>query len=441
MTLLSTTGKKRSVPAFFSVRGTGISVILILLTLLPSSSFGWTIQDYNPWKQLRERKIFSLTRSNPIGTRILVIPVLDEPANTPVYTRVCTEFTQQLRSFTSEVWLITDLPEGPVKQGLYSGMSRIIADYKLKNRLSMNLISTMIPDFECDFIALFEVTSYDRYWIDHDLQHKVALRCVLYDYGDGGPRVEKYFEGGRGRRLEEGAFSEAERIAVKGLVDELERPLRRAVEEREKELQLRYQQIGELAALTNQQEWAIHQYDLGLMQGRMAAERDKAAQAEQSKVDLERQLEYWKQQAESNKEMAEQYRSQAAQAGTAQGKPMVQQRWGFSGYGNPFMNRSRFFCPPGSITIPKSQAPPPNLVPIEEMPPPPREEPTRAPTIQPIDLRGQSPSRPDSGTSSIIAFRSYDELPEYELKTGSALTPPWEKEPQGDWEYVGPEPE
>jgi len=433
-------GKKVRGPVTFSGRWRfHLGIFWILLLSAASPCFSWTIQDYNPWKQLREWRIFSLTRANPIGTRILVIPVLDEPVNTPVYTRVCTEFTNQLRSFASEVWLITDLPEGPVKQGFYAGLSQILADYRLKNRLSMDLISAMIPDFECDFIALFEVTSYDRYWIDHDLQHRVALRCVLYDYEDGGPRIEKYFAGGRGRRLEEGAFSEAERIAVKGLIEELERPLRKSIEERELELQRRYAEINELAVMTNQKEWAIHQYDLGLMAGQIAANRDKAAKAEWDKTQIERERDYWRQQAETSKETIEQYQTQLSQT---PGQPAAV-RTPIMGRpyrgGSFFAPRFQFPCPPGAA-IPNRISPPATAIPIAPEPAP---APPRMPTLQPIDFRGAAPASPDAHgktSPSTIAFRDFDELPEYELKSGSILTPPWEKEPRGEWEYVEPEP-
>ncbi|MCA9445761.1 MAG: hypothetical protein KC931_01505 [Candidatus Omnitrophica bacterium] len=433
-------GKKTHAREGFTGRRAWVGVVVLALFLSSGVARAWTVQDYNPWKQLREHRIFSLTRANPIGSRILVIPVLDDPINTPVYTRVCSEFTNQLRSFASEVWLITDLPYGPVKQGFYSGLSRILADYRLKNQLSMGLITTLAPDFECDFIALFEVTSYDRYWIDHDLQYRVGLRCVLYDYLDGGPRVEKYYQGGRGRRLEEGAFSEAERIAVKGLVGELERPLRRAVEEREKELERRYQEIGQLAALTNQKEYAIHDYDLGVLEGRAAAARDKAMMAEQSKSKMQQELEYWKQQAEANKQMAEEYRGKAEAVQTSPGGS----RKNLPFYPTPAFSRFRFPCPPGATQI---QIPKKNVT--EEKPPlPPREEPPRMPTLQPIDLRGSAPNPPrdkDSAASQIVAFESFHAAPKAknpgDARNDSVFSdPPWERQPSGDWEYVGQEP-
>lgn len=435
---------KRQTPtrmAFFSRAGRKFALFAFFAVLLvPTPGFPWTIHDYNPWKQIRDHRIFSLTRSNPVGTRILVIPVLDEPVNAPVYTRICTEFTNQLRSFASEVWLITDLPDGPVKQGFYTGLSRILADYRLKNRLSMDLISTMIPDFECDFIALFEVTGYDRYWIDHDLQHRVGLRCVLYDYEDGGPRIEKYFEGGRGRKLEEGAFSEAERAAVKGLVEELERPLRKSIAEREEELRRRSTEIDRLASMTVGQEWAIHQYDLGYMKGRMAADQDRANAAERTRLQVEQERDYWKQQAEAHKRMLEEQKQQAAASTAAGGAPTVihpNPRRGFQLYRNPFVAPRAAPCPPGANS---PQAPSTGSS-SEVLPSP---YPPRMPTLKPIDMKVEEPgplwSPPVEGGAATIAYKEIDQLPRYDAENDPFLIPAWEEEIPGEWEFVGNEP-
>ncbi|MBW7938299.1 MAG: hypothetical protein H3C63_05625, partial [Candidatus Omnitrophica bacterium] len=233
---------------------------LFLAMLIPSETGAWTLSDLNPWKQIREYRIFSLTRANPIGVRIMVVPVIDDPVNAMIISRLSGEFANSLRSFANEVWLLTDLPDNPIKQGFYTAIPNILADYRLKNRLSMDLLNQMIPDFECDYVALFEVTDYDRFWVDEDLQHRVGVRAVMYDYESGSPKIEKFFQGGRGRRLEEGAFNEAERIAIKGLVESLEKPLRLSVKEREAELARRYQEVQIIAGKVGQSELAIHQY-------------------------------------------------------------------------------------------------------------------------------------------------------------------------------------
>lgn len=264
--------------------GSALFAVLFLLlfaaAMMPGPAHAWTLSDLSPWKQIREARIFSLTRADPIGVRILVVPVIDDPVNAPIVTRISTEFSNSLRSFASEVWLVTDLPDNPLKQGFYTALPNILADYRLRNCLSMDLLKQMIPDFECDFVALLEVTNYDRYWIDEDLQHRVGLRAVMYDYEDGYPRLEKYYQGGRGRRLEEGAFSEAERIAVRGLVELLENPLRESVRLREEELQRRYQEIQILAGNVSQQQMAIHQHDLNLMIGEIQKARGAQLEAE-----------------------------------------------------------------------------------------------------------------------------------------------------------------
>jgi hypothetical protein len=169
----------------------------------------------------------------------------------------------------------------------------------------MDLLKQMMPDFECDYVALFEVTDYDRYWVDEDLQHRVGVRAVFYDYEDGEPRLEKYAEGGRGRRLEEGAFSEAERIAVKELVCKLERPLRTSILARECELQRRYSEMGYLAAMTGAGEMAIHKYDLALMQNQIAELQSVAREAELKAQKTAEEVEYWRNQAESLTEQTE----------------------------------------------------------------------------------------------------------------------------------------
>lgn len=298
--------KRGVLPRGRQIRPLGARLTVLLLisaaiatgTVFPiARSQAWTLADLNPWKQIRECRIFSLTRANPVGTRILIVPVIDEPINAPIYTRLSSEFANSLRSFANEVWLITDLPETPVKQGFYTALPRIIADYRLRNYLSMDLLRHMIPDFECDYIALFEVTNYDRYWIDEDLQHRVGVRAVFYDYVDGAPRLEKYWEGGRGRRLEEGAFSEAERMAVKGLVESLEKPLRASIAQREEELRIKNDEIMRLASLTATQEYAVHKTDLAEMQMKIECALTQAAQANRKVAETSKEVEFWRQQA------------------------------------------------------------------------------------------------------------------------------------------------
>jgi len=305
------TWKKWPLPARFA--GCGPVFILCLGIAVPGAG-AWTIWDLNPWKQLRESRIFSLTRSNPIGVRIMIVPVIDEPVNAPIYTRLGGEFANSLRSFANEVWLVTDLPNNPVKRGFYEALPRILADYRMRNRLSMALLHQMMPDFECDYIALFEVTDYDRFWVDEDLQHRVGVRAVFYDYEDGEPRLEKYAEGGRGRRLEEGAFSEAERMAIKTLVCELERPLRTSVLARECELQRRYNEMSVLASVTGAQELAVHKYDLALMKQRIAEAESSAWKAETESKQTATEREYWKEQAEKNQSLLEDAKKEKTQA-------------------------------------------------------------------------------------------------------------------------------
>lgn len=278
---------------------------LLAVSIFPMNSGAWTLSDLNPWKQIREYRIFSLTRANPIGVRIMVVPVIDDPVNAMIISRLSGEFANSLRSFANEVWLLTDLPENPIKQGFYTAIPHILADYRLKNRLSMDLLNQMIPDFECDYVALFEVTDYDRYWVDEDLQHRVGVRAVMYDYEDGSPKIEKFYQGGRGRRLEEGAFNEAERIAIKGLVDSLERPLRASVKEREAELARRYQEVQILAGKVGQRELAVHQYDLRLMQQEISRNQELARKAKSELEQQTRETDYWKQQVEKARSEAE----------------------------------------------------------------------------------------------------------------------------------------
>jgi hypothetical protein len=279
--------------------------------------------DLNPWKQIREYRIFSLTRANPIGVRVLVVPVLDDPVNAPVVTRLCGEFSNSMRSFANEVWLVTDLPDNPIKTGFYTALPQILADYRLKNHLSMELLKQMIPDFECDFVALFEVTDYDRFWVDEDLQHRVGVRAVLYDYETGDPKLEKFYQGGRGRRFEEGAFSEAERIAIKGLVEELETPLRRAVKERQKELERRTKEVGILAGRVGQRELAIHQYDLNLMQGQIRQSQEAARAAEREALKQSREAERWQKEAEKNRALLEKQKGASSSPGSNSPPPLM----------------------------------------------------------------------------------------------------------------------
>ncbi|GMV64759.1 MAG: hypothetical protein AMXMBFR75_05640 [Candidatus Hinthialibacteria bacterium] len=278
---------------------------LFLAMLIPSETGAWTLSDLNPWKQIREYRIFSLTRANPIGVRIMVVPVIDDPVNAMIISRLSGEFANSLRSFANEVWLLTDLPDNPIKQGFYTAIPNILADYRLKNRLSMDLLNQMIPDFECDYVALFEVTDYDRFWVDEDLQHRVGVRAVMYDYESGSPKIEKFFQGGRGRRLEEGAFNEAERIAIKGLVESLEKPLRLSVKEREAELARRYQEVQIIAGKVGQSELAIHQYDLKLMQEEIRRNQELARKAKSELEQQTREKDYWKQLVEKSRAEAE----------------------------------------------------------------------------------------------------------------------------------------
>jgi hypothetical protein len=292
-------------------------LLLILAALLLGirAAHGWTIYDLNPWKQVREWRIFSLTRADPIGVRVLVVPVIDDAVNAPIVTRLSSEFSNSLRSFANEVWLVTDLPDNPIKQGFYTALPQILGDYRLKNRLSFDLLRTMIPDFECDYVALFEVTAYDRFWIDEDLQHRVGVRAVFYDYQDGGPRIEKFYEGARGRRLEEGAFSEAERIAVKGLVRELELPLRKSIEEREEDLKRRYSEVQMLANRVGQRELAIHQYDLNLMRNEIQKNQEAARQAQTALRHETQEKDRWKQEAERQKSLIEKAKGKTGEEG------------------------------------------------------------------------------------------------------------------------------
>ncbi len=287
----------------------GSSILRVLLALLALvyaySASAWTWSDLNPWKRVKEYHIFSLTRANPIGVRVMVVPVIDDPVNAEIVSRLSGEFTNALRSFATEVWLLTDLPDNPIKTGFYFVIPDILADYRLKNQLSMASLNEVLPDFQCDYIALFEVTDYDSYWIDEDLQHRVGVRAVFYDYETGAPKIEKYSEGGRGRRLEEGAFSEAERIAVKELVSQLEKPFRKSIKERQEELERRYAEVGMLAGKVGVKKLAIHQRDLSMMQAEVRKNQELASKA---KAEYERQtqeLNYWKQQAEQSKAAAE----------------------------------------------------------------------------------------------------------------------------------------
>ncbi len=293
----------KSQPGRAYLAGIGVLKTILALTILLSSqsASAWTLSDLNPWKQIREYRIFSLTRANPIGVRVMVVPVIDDPVNAEIVSRLSGEFSNALRSFATEVWLLTDLPDNPIKTGFYSVIPAILADYRLKNQLTMNPLKEILPDFQCDYVALFEVTDYDRFWIDEDLEHRVGVRAVLYDYETGAPKIEKYSEGGRGRRLEEGAFSEAERMAIKNLMAELEKPFRQSIKERQAELERRYSEVQILAGRVGQKELAIHQRDLSMM---VAEIRKNQEIANKAKADYERQsqeLNYWKQQAELNK--------------------------------------------------------------------------------------------------------------------------------------------
>ena len=283
---------------------------MMSLFLFCPQTQAWTLGDLNPWRHFREKKIFSLTRANPIGVRIMVVPVIDDPLNAPIYTRLSDEFANQLRAFADDVWLVTDLPNNACKAGMYSTLPRILAEYRLKNRLSMELITKSMPDLECDFIALFEVTAFDRYWIDDVLNHRVAVRAVLYDYQTGDPRLERFSSGARGTDFEHGAFNEAERIAIKSLVQELDEPLREAVRERAEDLERKYQEIGMLANNVGKRELAIHQYDLALMQGKVqeAENLARTAQREAQRAQSEnekcrQQTEFWKNQASSTRQV------------------------------------------------------------------------------------------------------------------------------------------
>ncbi len=281
---------------------TAVEAVLALLILFYSySAFAWTLSDLNPWKQVREYRIFSLTRANPIGVRVMVVPVIDDPVNAEIVGRLSSEFSNALRSFATEVWLLTDLPDNPIKTGFYSVIPTILADYRLKNQLSMDPLKELLPDFQCDYISLFEVTDYDRFWIDENLEHRVGVRAVFYDYENGAPKIEKYYEGGRGRRLEEGAFSEAERMAIKGLVAQLEKPFRQSVKERQEELERRYTEVQILAGKVGQKQLAIHQRDLSMMLAEIHKNQEMAKKAKADYDCQTQELNYWKQQAEQCK--------------------------------------------------------------------------------------------------------------------------------------------
>lgn len=322
-------GKSQPVGVFIAGGAVSRSILVLLILVYSHVAFGWTLSDLNPWKQVREYRIFSLTRANPIGVRVMVVPVIDDPVNAQIVGRLSGEFSNALRSFATEVWLLTDLPDNPIKTGFYSVIPTILADYRLKNQLSMNQLKVILPDFQCDYIALFEVTDYDRYWVDEDLQHRVGVRAVFYDYETGSPKIEKYFEGGRGRRLEEGAFSEAERIAIKGLVEQLEKPFRKSVKDRQEELERRYAEVEMLAGRVGQKKLAIHQYDLSLMQSEIRKNQELANKA---KADLDRknqEVEYWKQKAEQSQAEIEEnsgkpktYSSRRPCAASPQSAPM-----------------------------------------------------------------------------------------------------------------------
>lgn len=371
----------------------------------------WTLADLNPWKQIRESRIFSLTRANPVGTRILIVPVIDEPINAPIYTRLSSEFANSLRSFANEVWLITDLPDTPVKQGFYTALPRIIADYRLRNYLSMDLLRQMIPDFECDYIALFEVTNYDRYWVDEDLQHRVGVRAVFYDYVDGAPRLEKYWEGGRGRRLEEGAFSEAERMAVKGLVEGLEKPLRASIAQREEELRIKNDEIMRLASLTATQEYAVHKTDLAEMQMKIECALTQAAQASQKVAETSKEVEFWRQQAAQSQALLMQIQEKETQA--KEGDP------------------SKLVPLPPRIETPYTPPVPFSPPPLDE---PISVPPSSGPQAKKVDV-------PTGWTDAGSNVKSQSAVPRSISRPDQdvAYRMDWDVGLEEDWEYVGPE--
>lgn len=346
-----------------------LPIFLMLAGLLPDRAAAWTLADLNPWRQIRERRIFSLTRANPVGVRVLVVPVLDEPINAPVYTRLASDFCNSLRSFANEVWLITDLPNNPVKAGFYNALPHILADYRLRNYLDMDLLKKMIPDFECDYIALFEVTDYDRFWIDEDLQMQVCVRTVMYDYEDGQPRLEKFYCGARGRRLEEGTSSEAERIAIKGLVKELEDPLRRSVAERELELERRCHEVATLAALTSQREWAIHKTDLANMQNQVSNAQEQARDYQSDLVEQRRLNDQLQQELESIKGMLEEMAAQqAAQPAPSSDPPPSFPAPGARVSGNPNANSGDVGTTPAGYGISESPSPASTVAPAPAPP-------------------------------------------------------------------------
>lgn len=336
----------KSQPGRVYIAGAALLKVVLALAILLSShnASAWTLSDLNPWKQIREYRIFSLTRANPIGVRVMVVPVIDDPVNAEIVSRLSGEFSNALRSFATEVWLLTDLPDNPIKTGFYSVIPTILADYRLKNQLTMDPLKEILPDFQCDYIALFEVTDYDRFWIDENLEHRVGVRAVLYDYETGAPKIEKYSEGGRGRRLEEGAFSEAERMAIRGLVAELEKPFRQSIKERQAELERRYAEVQILAGHVGQKELAIHQRDLSMM---VAEIRKNQEIANKAKADYERQtqeLNYWRQQADQNK----------ADAEMKSGQPRTYSRK------NPCAAAPSQSAPPRLMPPPQSSAPVPH---------------------------------------------------------------------------------
>ncbi|MCG3196193.1 MAG: hypothetical protein GHCLOJNM_00665 [bacterium] len=349
----------------------------------------WTLSDLNPWKQIQEYRIFSLTRANPAGVRILVVPVIDDPINAPIYTRLASEFTNSLRSFASEVWLVTDLPDNPIKTGFYTAMPHILADYRLRNQLSMDLLRKMMPDFECDYIALFEVTDYDRFWVDEDLQYRVGVRAVLYDYEDGFPRLEKFHQGGRGRRLEEGAFNEAERFAVKGLVQALEKPLRESIRQREIELARKREEMTAIALGLGQRELAIHKYDLALMMNEVRKSQELARKAQADAQRCTDETAKWREEAEKNRALLEQYQGQAGEGTSA-----------------PQLYNQREGCPPDLRFMPSASPPAPSASLIAGTP-------------------SSGPRTPAPAASARVVDLS------------------WllDQAPGGEWEYVGPPPE
>ncbi len=350
----------------------------------------WTLSDLNPWKQIQEYRVFSLTRADPAGVRILVVPVIDDPINAPIYTRLASEFTNSLRSFASEVWLVTDLPDNPIKTGFYTAMPHILADYRLRNQLSMDLLRKVMPDFECDYMALFEVTDYDRFWVDEDLQYRVGVRTVLYDYQDGYPRLEKFHQGGRGRRLEEGAFNEAERFAVKGLVQALEKPLRESIRQREVELARRREEMTAIALGLGQRELAIHKYDLALMMNEVQKNQELARQARSDAQRCTEETAKWREEAAKNKALLDQYQGQGTDEDAS----------------DPRLYNRREGCPPDLRLMPSASPPAPSASLIAGTPPSTRQ-----------------------ATSSAAAARVVD------------LTQLLDQAPGGEWEYVGPPPQ